>query len=104
MIRKTIGIVCEVCGSYAEKPVNAFNEARKRNTVPRYCSQVCAGEAKHRRDGARYGSWEWQQIEWRIRQDILKNHPVTFFRDMSPEKQEEMRRLYEKQSLKRRAA
>ncbi|HCU25149.1 MAG TPA: hypothetical protein DF383_09030 [Deltaproteobacteria bacterium] len=43
---------------------------------------------------------QWEDLEEKLRRDILLSHPVITLREMSPEKQAEMRRLYDHPSLR----
>ena len=76
------GLACGYCG-------------RKRSVARQYCSKECSAAVNRAMPvGLKFRKRsEWEE---KLRKDLLVSRPVTTFKEMSPEKQEEMRRLYER--------
>jgi hypothetical protein len=75
--------------------LSLYQQSVERNAPRRFCSRHCSGDAR-RKLPMKTKMRQWVSFEEKLRNDILISHPVITLREMSPEKQAEMRRLYEK--------
>lgn len=89
-------IECELCKKERTFTAGEYNARVKINKgkPPRFCSKSCAQKGKHNKNTP----WAGQASDFtqKLREDVLKAHPVRTLKDMSPAEQAEMQKLYGK--------
>ena len=88
-----ITLVCGNCRKPFSVSLALYRQSVERNSPRSFCSRHCSG-AVRRRMPIKIKFRQWADFEEKLRRDILISRPVITLSQMSPEKQEEMRRLY----------
>ena len=84
---------CEQCGK-------GFNGRIQNGKKPHFCSKPCfVGFIKFQgrnRESTKKSEKTIFELDQKLRESMLKAHPVRTFKDMNPEEQAELRRQYER--------
>jgi len=90
-----VNLICKHCRRPFSINTALYRQSIQRKAPRRFCSRDCSAAVK-RMMPAKSKFRQWADFEEKLRRDILISRPVITLREMSPEKQAEMKRLYER--------